>query len=72
MAVTTIQMRQKKKIALIAHDNRKTDLLEWVSYDLHVLVQHELYATGTTGKLLQEELELEITKMQSDPLGGDQ
>ena len=52
-----------KKIALIAHDNRKTDLLEWVSYNLHVLVQHEPYATGTTGKLLQEELELEITKL---------
>lgn len=61
-----------KKIALVAHDNRKKDLLEWVAYNKPILVQHELYATGTTGKLIEENLGVEINRLQSGPLGGDQ
>ncbi|MDR0471781.1 MAG: methylglyoxal synthase [Nitrososphaerota archaeon] len=61
----------KKRIALIAHDNKKGDLLEWAKFNKGTLKQHELYATGTTGKLLEEELDLEITNMESGPLGGD-
>ena len=64
--------KQVKKIALIAHDNRKQDLLEWAGFNRDLLAQHELYATGTTGKLLEEELDLKITKLQSGALGGDQ
>jgi methylglyoxal synthase len=61
-----------KKIALIAHDNKKQDLLEWAEFNRDLLAQHELYATGTTGKLLEEELDLKIIKLQSGALGGDQ
>ncbi len=62
----------RKKIALIAHDNRKGDLLEWAQFNRDLLAQHDVYATGTTGKLLQRELAMEIIKLQSGPLGGDQ
>lgn len=64
--------KQVKKIALIAHDNKKQDLLEWASFNRELLNQYELYATGTTGKLLEEELDLKIIKLQSGALGGDQ
>src|ERR1700731_2239933 len=60
------------KIALVAHDDKKEDLLEWARYNKALLKQHELYATGTTGKLLEQELGIEIHKLQSGPLGGDQ
>jgi methylglyoxal synthase len=62
----------RKKIALVAHDNKKQDLLQWAKYNRHILCQHELYATGTTGTLLEEALGIDITKLQSGPLGGDQ
>jgi methylglyoxal synthase len=62
----------RKRIALVAHDNKKSDLLEWVRFNRGALVKHELYATGTTGRLLEQELEVEINKLQSGPLGGDQ
>ena len=61
-----------KKIALVAHDDKKQDLLEWARYNKYLLIHHELYATGTTGKLLEQELGIEINKLQSGPLGGDQ
>jgi len=64
--------RQRKKIALVAHDNKKRDLLEWSKYNRDLLVEHELCATGTTGKLLEQELGFEVVKLQSGPLGGDQ
>jgi methylglyoxal synthase len=67
-----IAMEHRKKIALVAHDNRKQALLEWAKYNRDLLVHHQVYATGTTGKLLERELDLEITKLQSGPLGGDQ
>jgi methylglyoxal synthase len=72
MESKTVTMGQKKKIALIAHDNKKADLLEWVKFNRNLLLEHELFATGTTGKLLEKELGSKITKMQSGPLGGDQ
>ncbi len=65
-------MNNSEKIALVAHDNKKQDLMEWAKYNKILLKQHELYATGTTGKLLEQELGIEIHKLQSGPLGGDQ
>jgi len=65
-------VRQRKRIALVAHDNKKQDLLEWVKFNRENLKQHDLCATGTTGTLLEQALEIEITKLQSGPLGGDQ
>jgi methylglyoxal synthase len=63
---------QSKKIALVAHDEKKRDLLEWAKFNKLLLAQHDLYATGTTGKLLEQELGIEVNKLQSGPLGGDQ
>ena len=65
-------MGPKKKIALVAHDNKKDDLLEWTRFNRDRLGEHELYATGTTGNLLARELDLDINKLRSGPLGGDQ
>ncbi len=65
-------IEEKKKIALIAHDNKKADLLEWVKFNKGTLLKHELFATGTTGDILEKELGSKITKLQSGPLGGDQ
>jgi methylglyoxal synthase len=63
---------ERKKIALIAHDNKKSDLLDWTKYNRDTLLKHELYATGTTGKILAKELGCNITIFESGPLGGDQ
>ncbi|RPI00214.1 MAG: methylglyoxal synthase [Ignavibacteriae bacterium] len=68
----TIEMKHDKKIALVAHDHMKRDLLEWAKYNLILLRHHSLYATGTTGTLLERELGLSVNKLQSGPLGGDQ
>jgi len=62
----------RKSIALIAHDNRKADLLEWARFNRDTLAEHELCATGTTGGLLAGELDLGIRRFLSGPLGGDQ
>ncbi len=72
MPYQTIQMEGRKRIALVAHDHKKRDLLEWARYNRAILVEHDLYATGTTGALLAEQLELDVTRLQSGPLGGDQ
>ncbi|WP_299577753.1 methylglyoxal synthase [uncultured Sunxiuqinia sp.] len=75
-------IKQKKVIALVAHDNRKKDMMEWVSYNWKELVFHNLICTGTTGKLIQETLSMkchenelippEVIRLKSGPLGGDQ
>jgi len=66
-------MKPRKRIALVAHDQRKEDLVSWVKYNAEVLSQHELYATGTTGKIISKEASsLEIYGLKSGPLGGDQ
>ncbi|MCW7551575.1 methylglyoxal synthase [Endozoicomonas gorgoniicola] len=62
----------KKSIALVAHDNKKDELVGWAMRHRDELVNHELYATGTTGGLLERHLELPIHKFISGPLGGDQ
>ncbi len=72
MGFKKLAMGEKKKIALVAHDNKKIDLLEWAKFNKDLLAQHELCATGTTGRLLERELDVEISKLQSGPLGGDQ
>jgi len=67
-----IEMEKDKKIALVAHDNKKRDLLEWALFNRDLLAHHDVYATGTTGKILEKELGFPIKKLQSGPLGGDQ
>lgn len=64
-------MKAKKTIALVAHDNEKEALLSWALENKEKLQKHSLYATGTTGKLLQDKCDLKIRKLQSGPLGGD-
>lgn len=65
-------MKQRKRIALVAHDDKKSDLLEWATFNKELLLQHELLATETTGELLEQELQANVHKLQSGPLGGDQ
>ncbi len=67
-----IPILQEKKIALVAHDNKKGDLLEWAKFNRDLLARHKLYATGTTGDLLGQTLGLALTRLESGPLGGDQ
>ena len=62
----------RKRIGLVAHDNKKPDLAEWATYNRQLLAAHDLVATGTTGTLLEEELGVGIMKLHSGPLGGDQ
>src|SRR4026209_698188 len=64
-------MERRKRIALVAHDNKKAELIEWALFNKATLAKHRLYATGTTGALMEEELDQSITKLQSGPLGGD-
>jgi methylglyoxal synthase len=71
MTVIAAEIASRKRIALVAHDNKKQDLLEWALYNRDMLAHHELLATGTTGKLLEEALKTPIVKLQSGPLGGD-
>lgn len=75
-------MEKVKRIALVAHDNRKKDLIEWVEWNYEILMNHKLISTGTTGKLVEKAIKdklededsekFEITKLKSGPLGGDQ
>ena len=63
---------RRKRIALIAHDNMKPDILEWATYNQGTLARHELFATGTTGGMIAAELGLTVHRFRSGPLGGDQ
>ena len=76
-------MEKVKRIALVAHDHRKEDLIEWVEWNWEILIKHKLICTGTTGRMVEEALHrkkdenenhrtLHITKLKSGPLGGDQ
>ena len=74
-------MEKIKNIALVAHDNRKKDLIEWIEWNYNSLMEHKLICTGTTGemvertlkkKLEKEDMDFNITKLKSGPLGGDQ
>jgi len=68
----TVLIPDKKRIAVVAHDNKKKDLLEWVKFNRGTLAKHQLYATGTTGTLLEKAVGVPVHKLQSGPLGGDQ
>ena len=75
-------MEKIKRIALVAHDNRKKDLIEWAEWNFEILIHHKLISTGTTGRLVEEAIKkrlrdkdaikFEVTKLKSGPLGGDQ
>jgi methylglyoxal synthase len=67
-----IPMEHDKKVALVAHDNKKRDLVEWAKFNRDLLARHKVFATGTTGRILELELGFEVVKLQSGPLGGDQ
>jgi methylglyoxal synthase len=69
---TSRKLNSRKRIALVAHDHKKSDLLDWAIYNKTVLARHRLYATGTTGALLETALDQSVTKFLSGPLGGDQ
>ncbi len=62
----------RKRIALVAHDNKKVELIEWARYNKTTLTKHQLIATGTTGQLIEDALDVHITRFLSGPLGGDQ
>ncbi|MCM2266257.1 MAG: methylglyoxal synthase [Elusimicrobiales bacterium] len=60
-----------RRIALVAHDNKKADMLDWVRYNKGTLGKHLLYATGTTGKMIEDETGIHVNRLHSGPLGGD-
>ena len=72
MPVTERRLGKRKRIALVAHDHKKADLIDWATYNKEVLARHELFATGTTGKMLEDTLDRTVKKLLSGPLGGDQ
>jgi methylglyoxal synthase len=72
MTYKKIAMEPNKKIALVAHDNKKRELVEWAKFNRDLLAHHKVFATGTTGLLLERELAFPIQKLQTGPLGGDQ
>ena len=63
---------EQRHIALVAHDNKKVDLLAWAEFNRSTLTRHVLYATGTTGTMLEHELGLPVHRFLSGPVGGDQ
>lgn len=68
----TIGMAKRKNIALVAHDNKKEELVEWAKFNCKLLTEHSLYSTGTTGQILKNKLGLKVALLESGPLGGDQ
>lgn len=71
MDLKEINFPEKKRIALIAHDNKKDEMINWVRHNKEMLIAQKLYATGTTGAIIEKELNIKINRMQSGPLGGD-
>jgi methylglyoxal synthase len=67
-----IAMARRKKIALVAHDNKKEELVGWARANFKLLAEHSLYSTSSTGQLLKNRLGLKVTLLESGPLGGDQ
>ena len=61
----------RKRIALIAHDNKKRELVEWVKYNRISMLEFDVFATGTTGRILADEVGINVRRLQSGPLGGD-
>ena len=72
MKFETRELPARKRIAMVAHDHKKDDIIEWAYFNRDMLAKHELFATGTTGKLLEEKLDRPVRKLMSGPLGGDQ
>jgi methylglyoxal synthase len=70
--MNTRTLNSKKRIALVAHDNMKHELIDWAVYNKVPLSKHDLYATGTTGSMLETVLSQPVIKFLSGPLGGDQ
>lgn len=66
------KLSSRKRIAMVAHDNKKKDLIEWAIFNKTVLARHELFATGTTGALLEDKLDRPVKRLLSGPIGGDQ
>ncbi len=72
MSTITVELPKQKRIALIAHDASKPDLLAWVKYNQGTLSEHHLYATGATGKMISDATGLAVYQFKSGPFGGDQ
>ncbi|TFF86395.1 MAG: methylglyoxal synthase [Promethearchaeota archaeon] len=72
MSNLKLAVKSEKRIALIAHNERKEDLIEWVKYNKGTLSCHKLFATGNTGKLIMEKVGLNVQRFLHGPLGGDQ
>ena len=70
--MTYISTPAQKRIALVAHDNQKNNLLAWAKFNRETLSEHQLISTGTTGKMIETHLGVEVIKLKSGPLGGDQ
>jgi methylglyoxal synthase len=68
----TVKKPPRRTIGLVAHDNMKRDMIDWARYNAALLRRHDLVATGTTGRLVEEALGVEVRKLRSGPLGGDQ
>ncbi|HKK44803.1 MAG TPA: methylglyoxal synthase [Balneolaceae bacterium] len=71
IAHSSQKMNKKKSIALIAHDHRKSDLIDWCEYNSDLLAKHKLFGTGTTGQMIADKVGLNINRFKSGPLGGD-
>ncbi|MGF1669876.1 MAG: methylglyoxal synthase [Balneolaceae bacterium] len=71
IASHTLRMEKQKNIALVAHDYRKNDMLDWADYNKESLQKHKLFGTGTTGGLIADKLEMDVHRFMSGPLGGD-
>jgi methylglyoxal synthase len=72
MSEKIITMNHRKRIALVSHDGQKQSLVDWAQYNKAILVEHDIWATGTTGLLMEKALGITVHKLQSGPLGGDQ